>query len=163
MAARDTLTREIELRLGGGMIDVELDPDHYNLAITKSLEKYRQRSSQSTEESFVLMELKIDVSEYTLADEVIEVKDFPEARKPSYKLKIDFGEGVGIKKSSAQITTHYSIESLIGRKVLAVVNFPPRQIGKFMSEVLVMGLADENENIVLFNLDKEVPNGARLL
>jgi len=75
MAARDTLTREIELRLGGGMIDVELDPDHYNLAITKSLEKYRQRSSQSTEESFVLMELKIDVSEYTLADEVIEVKD----------------------------------------------------------------------------------------
>ena len=95
--------------------------------------------------------------------EVIEVKDFPEARKPSYKLKIDFGEGVGIKKSSAQITTHYSIESLIGRKVLAVVNFPPSQIGKFMSEVLVMGLADENENIVLFNLDKEVPNGARLL
>ena len=75
MAARDTLTKEIELRLGGGMIDVELDPDHYNLAITKSLEKYRQRSSQSTEESFVLMELKIDVSEYTLADEVIEVKD----------------------------------------------------------------------------------------
>ena len=75
MAARDTLTREIELRLGGGMVDVELDPDHYNLAITKSLEKYRQRSSQSTEESFVLMELKIDVSEYTLPDEVIEVRD----------------------------------------------------------------------------------------
>ena len=94
--------------------------------------------------------------------EVVEVEDFPEARKPSYKLKIDFGEGVGVKKSSAQITVHYSKEDLLGKKVLAVVNFPPRQIGKFLSEVLVMGFSDENNDIVLFKLDKEVPNGARL-
>ena len=94
--------------------------------------------------------------------EVVEVEDFPEAHKPSYKLKIDFGVGVGVKKSSAQITIHYSKEELLGKKVLAVVNFPPRQIGKFMSEVLVMGFSDKNNNIVLFNLDKDVPNGARL-
>lgn len=94
--------------------------------------------------------------------EVVEVEDFPEARKPSFKLKIDFGDGVGIKKSSAQITVHYSKDELLGKKVLAVVNFPPRQIGKFMSEVLVMGFSDKNNDIVLFDLDKDVPNGARL-
>ncbi|WP_372656131.1 tRNA-binding protein [Halobacteriovorax sp.] len=94
--------------------------------------------------------------------EVIEIQDFPEARKPSYKLLIDFGIGVGIKKSSAQITVHYSKEDLMGKKVLAVVNFPSRQIGKFMSEVLVMGFSDVDNEIVLFDLDKAVPNGARL-
>ncbi|MBD65416.1 MAG: tRNA-binding protein [Halobacteriovoraceae bacterium] len=94
--------------------------------------------------------------------EIIEVEDFPEARNPSYKLKINFGSGVGVKKSCAQITVHYSKEDLLGKKIIAVVNFPPRQIGKFMSEVLVMGFSDENNDIVLFNLDKEVPNGARL-
>ncbi len=94
--------------------------------------------------------------------EVVEVDDFPEARNPSFKLKIDFGPGIGIKKSSAQITVHYSKEDLLGKKVVAVVNFPPRQIGKFMSEVLVMGFSDSNDDIVLFNLDKEVPNGSRL-
>ena len=94
--------------------------------------------------------------------EVIEVEDFPEARNPSYKFKIDFGAGVGIKKSSAQVTVHYSKDDLLGKKVLAVVNFPPRQIGKFMSEVLVMGFSDENNDIVLFHLDQKVPNGARL-
>ncbi len=94
--------------------------------------------------------------------EIVEVEDFPEARNPSYKLRIDFGEGVGIKKSSAQITIHYSKEELIGKKVVAVVNFPPRQIGKFMSEVLVMGFSDTNNDIVLFNLDHDVPNGSRL-
>ena len=94
--------------------------------------------------------------------EIIEVQDFPEARKPSYKLMIDFGSGVGVKKSSAQITFHYSKESLVGKKVLAVVNFSSRQIGKFMSEVLVMGFSDTNNEIVLFDLDKDVPNGARL-
>lgn len=108
----------------------------------------------------------IDFSKFLEVDmrigEVIEAEDFPEARKPSYKLKIDFGPGVGIKKSSAQITVHYKKEELIGKKVLAVVNFPPRQIGKFMSEVLVMGFSDSNNDIVLFNLDKDVPNGARL-
>jgi tRNA-binding protein len=94
--------------------------------------------------------------------EIIEVNDFPEARKSSYKLRVDFGEGVGVKKTSAQITHHYTKEQLLKKKVLAVVNFPPRQIGKFMSEVLVMGFSDTDNNIVLFNLDKEVPLGARL-
>lgn len=94
--------------------------------------------------------------------EIVEASDFPEARKPSYKLKIDFGEGIGIKKSSAQITDHYTIEKLMGKKVAAVVNFPPRQIGPFMSEVLVMGFSDTDNKIVLFDLDHSVPNGARL-
>lgn len=94
--------------------------------------------------------------------EVIEVSDFPEARNPSYKLKINFGKGVGVKKSSAQITVHYSKKQLLGKKVLAVVNFEPRQIGKFMSEVLVMGFSDEANNIVLFDVDKEIAPGSRL-
>ncbi|MEC7277764.1 MAG: tRNA-binding protein [Bdellovibrionota bacterium] len=109
---------------------------------------------------------EIDFNQFLNVDmrigEVVEVEDFPEARKPSYKLKIDFGVGVGVKKSSAQITEYYSKEDLLGKKVLAVVNFPPRQIGKFMSEVLVMGFSDKENNVVLFNLDKDVPNGARL-
>lgn len=94
--------------------------------------------------------------------EVIDVEDFPEARNPSFKLKIDFGAGVGVKKSSAQLTVHYSKDDLLGKKVLAVVNFPPRQIGKFMSEVLVLGFSDAKNDIVLFELDHEIPNGARL-
>ncbi len=102
--------------------------------------------------------LKVDIR----LGKIIEVNDFPEARKPAFKLKIDFGEGVGIKKSSAQITTHYTKGSLLGKRVLAVVNFPPRQIGKFMSEVLVLGLSDEDDQIILFEMDKEVPLGARL-
>lgn len=102
--------------------------------------------------------LKVDIRVGT----VIEVNEFPEAKKPSYKMKIDFGSGVGIKKSSAQITHHYSANDLVGKKVLAVVNFPPRQIGKFLSEVLVLGLSDDQNQIVLFSLDHEVPNGARL-
>lgn len=102
--------------------------------------------------------LKVDMR----IGEIIEIEDFPEARKPSYKMKIDFGSGIGIKKSSAQITVNYSKDELMGKKVLAVVNFPPRQIGKFMSEVLVMGLSDTKNEIVLFDLDKDVPNGARL-
>ena len=109
---------------------------------------------------------EIEFSQFLNVDmrigEVIEVQDFPEARNPSYKLTVDFGAGVGIKKSSAQLTVHYSKEDLLGKKVLAVVNFPPRQIGKFMSEVLVMGFSDTNDDIVLFDLDQNVPNGARL-
>ena len=93
---------------------------------------------------------------------VISVDPFPEARKPSWKLRIDFGPGVGIKKSSAQIVDHYSIEDLIGRQVAAVINFPPRQIGPFMSEVLTVGFADENGAVVLIRPDIPVPNGARL-
>ena len=78
---------------------------------------------------------------------VIEVDQFPEARKPALKLKIDFGDAIGIKKSSAQITHHYNLDNLLGENVLAVVNFEPRQIGKFMSEVLVLGISDSNGNI----------------
>ncbi len=93
---------------------------------------------------------------------IVDVESFPEARKPALKLKIDFGPGVGIKRSSAQITRHYDRASLLGRQVAAVVNFPPRQIGKFMSEVLTLGFPDENGEVVLFKPDLGVPNGARL-
>ena len=93
---------------------------------------------------------------------VIKVDQFPEARKPALKLKIDFGEAIGIKKSSAQITHHYNLENLLGKNVLAVVNFEPRQIGKFMSEVLVLGISDSNGNIVLIKPDNKVPLGAKL-
>src|SRR3546814_1651923 len=88
---------------------------------------------------------------------VVGVDPFPEARKPSWKPRIDFGPGIGIKKSSAQITQHYSADDLIGRQVAAVVNFPPRQIGPFMSEVLTVGFADERGAVVLIRPDKEVP------
>jgi tRNA-binding protein len=90
------------------------------------------------------------------------VEPFPEARKPALKLTIDFGAGVGTRRSSAQITEHYKAETLIGRQVAAVVNFPPRQIGKFMSEVLTLGFPDTQGNVVLFKPDLNVPNGGRL-
>ncbi|WP_299929759.1 tRNA-binding protein [uncultured Pelagimonas sp.] len=87
---------------------------------------------------------------------------FPEARKPAIKLWIDFGKEIGEKKSSAQITVHYTPEDLVGKQVMAVVNFPPRQIGPFMSEVLVLGYSDDNGDIVLARPDKPVPAGSRL-
>jgi tRNA-binding protein len=93
---------------------------------------------------------------------VIEVELFPEARKPAYKLTIDFGPVVGLKRSSAQITAHYRPEELMGRLVAAVVNFPPRQIGKFMSEVLTLGFPDENGEVVLVAPLHDVPLGGRL-
>ena len=93
---------------------------------------------------------------------VVEAMDFPEARKPALKLKIDFGDELGIKKSSAQINYHYTPNDLLGKSILAVVNFSPRQIGKFMSEVLVLGLSDDNGNIVLITPDGAVPVGAKL-
>ena len=93
---------------------------------------------------------------------IVAVDPFPEARKPAFKLTIDFGPGVGTRRSSAQLTQNYEAASLIGRKVAGVVNFPPRQIGKFMSEVLTLGFPDEAGNVVLFSPDKAVPNGARL-
>jgi len=101
---------------------------------------------------------KVDIRTGTIVDAV----PFPEARKPAYKLKIDFGDKIGVKKSSAQITKHYQAEELIGRQVLAVVNFPPRQIGPFMSEVLTLGLPDEAGDVVLAAIDKKVPNGGKL-
>jgi tRNA-binding protein len=93
---------------------------------------------------------------------VLEAEPFPEARKPAFKLKIDFGPAIGVKRSSAQITEHYTIEGLVGRQVAAVVNFPPRQIGKFMSEVLTLGFPDEDGKVVLFAPDLKIPNGGRL-
>ena len=93
---------------------------------------------------------------------ILEAEPFPEARKPAFKLRIDFGPAIGIKRSSAQITEHYTLEGLIGRQVAAVVNFPPRQIGKFMSEVLTLGFPDENGKVVLFAPDHKVPDGGRL-
>ncbi|PJB70501.1 MAG: tRNA-binding protein [Alphaproteobacteria bacterium CG_4_9_14_3_um_filter_47_13] len=93
---------------------------------------------------------------------IIDVQSFPEARKPAYRLLIDFGGETGIKKSSAQITDHYTPETLKGKQVVAVVNFTPRQIGKFMSEVLVLGFPDENGKIVLIAPDQNIPDGGRL-
>ena len=93
---------------------------------------------------------------------IVAVEPFPEARKPAFKLKIDFGAAIGVKKSSAQITTHYAIETLLGRQVAAVVNFPPRQIGPFMSEVLTLGFPDEAGGVVLIGPSQTVPNGGKL-
>mgnify|MGYP001397573113 CR=1 FL=1 len=93
---------------------------------------------------------------------IVAAEPYPEARKPALKLRIDFGPGIGEKKTSAQITRHYTPETLVGRQVMAVVNFPPRQIGKFMSEVLTLGFPDEGGEVVLAAVDKKVPNGGKL-
>lgn len=108
----------------------------------------------------------IDFERFSTVDirigRIVAAEPFPEARKPSIKLLIDFGPGVGVKKSSAQITKNYESSALVGRQIAAVVNFPPRQIGKFMSEVLTLGFADEDGEVVLFSPDRPVPDGARL-
>lgn len=102
--------------------------------------------------------LKIDIRVGTITA----VDDFPEARKPAWKLTIDFGEEIGVKRSSAQITELYAKDDLISRQVMAVVNFAPRQIGPFMSEVLTLGVADETGAVVLLGPERTAPNGARM-
>jgi len=94
---------------------------------------------------------------------IVEVRDFKEAKKPAYQLRIDFGEKMGVKKSSAQLTTTYSTEELLGRQVIAVTNFPPKQIGPFISEVLVLGVVLENGKVPLLTVNEEVPLGLRVL
>jgi tRNA-binding protein len=102
--------------------------------------------------------LKVDVRVGT----IVEVSDFPEARKPTFKLVVDFGPGIGRRRSSAQVTRHYVRDELLGRQVLAVVNFPPKQIGKFVSEVLVLGVPDAAGEVVLIAPERPVPLGGRL-
>ena len=102
--------------------------------------------------------LKVDIR----VGRIVEAAPYPEARKPAFKLVIDFGGEIGLKRSSAQITRHYTPEELVGRQVLAVVNFPPRQIGKFMSEVLTLGLPDADGEVVLIGPGHDVPIGGRL-
>lgn len=93
---------------------------------------------------------------------VVQVEDFPQAHKPAYKLTIDFGPEIGLKRSSAQITKHYTKEELLGRQVMGVVNFPPKQIGPFRSEVLTLGIADEHGDVVLLSPTREVPLGGKM-
>lgn len=93
---------------------------------------------------------------------IVDVQDFPEARRPAYKLQVDFGPGIGIKKTSAQVTQNYNHDELNGKLVAAVVNFPPKQIGKYMSEILVLGFPDADGNVTLISPNKDVPLGGRL-
>ena len=102
--------------------------------------------------------LKVDIR----VGPIMSAEPFPEARKPAFRLRIDFGPGIGVKRSSAQITEHYAIDDLPGRQVAAVVNFPPRQIGTFLSEVLTLGFADAGGAVMLFAPDQPVPDGSRL-
>ena len=102
--------------------------------------------------------LKVDIRVGT----VVRAEPYPEARQPAFKLWVDFGPGIGERKTSAQITRHYDLNSIVGKQVVAVTNFPPKQIGKFMSEVLVLGIPDEDGEVVLLAPNRKVPNGGRM-
>jgi tRNA-binding protein len=102
--------------------------------------------------------LKVEVR----AGTIVRAEPYPEARRPAYKIWVDFGAELGVKKTSAQATAHYALDELVGRQVAAVTNFPPKQIGKFMSEVLVLGFPDENGEVVLISPDRKVPDGGRM-
>ncbi|MEM9331122.1 MAG: tRNA-binding protein [Pseudomonadota bacterium] len=112
------------------------------------------KADEITIDDFLKVDIRVGV--------IVAVDAFPEARKPTWKLRIDFGDKIGVKKSSAQIVANYAAEDLVGRQILAVVNFPPRQIGPFMSEVLTLGFMDMQDNVVLASVDKDVPIGGRL-
>jgi tRNA-binding protein len=122
-----------------------------------SLPVWINRKDKMPEISFADF-LKTDIRVGT----IVAVDPFPEARKPAFKLRIDFGAEIGVKKSSAQVTKYYTPEILLGRQVAAVVNFPPRQIGPFMSEVLTLGFPDHEGDVVLVAIERPVPNGGRM-
>ena len=111
-------------------------------------------TEQITYDQFLTVDIRVGT--------VTDAQPFPEARKPAIKLWIDFGPELGTKKTSAQITEHYGIDDLVGKQVMAVVNFPPRQIGPFMSEVLTLGVTDPDNSVVLISPDQKVPNGGRM-
>lgn len=110
--------------------------------------------AEITFDDFLAVDIRVGI--------ITRAEPFPEARKPAFKLWVDMGADLGIKKSSAQITVHYDVETLVGRKVMAVVNFPPRQIGPVMSEILVLGVPDKDGEVVLLKPDLDVPVGGRL-